>query len=353
MSDYTQDFDFFLPEHLIAQEPARPRDSARLLDATTPNKLFDRSIGDLPHLLRAGDLLIANDTAVILAQLHARRGKAHIGITLDQIRPNGTWHVLLRNARRLKIGDTLTFPPTSVTASVQALEEGGSGVLLFSVEGTLFDDFLRQAGSLALPPYIHRPDGPTPRDTHDYATIFEHRRGAVAAPTAGLHFTQNLLTALDTKGVQRQTLTLHVGAGTFLPVRESTLSQHRIHLERGILTQETADMINATRQIGGRIIAVGTTTLRLLESAVDQHGIIQPFEDDTVLFIRPGYHFRVVYLLLTNFHLPKSTLFVLVCAFVGLERARALYAHAIAQHYRFYSYGDACLLSRAPHSSYP
>lgn len=348
MNHHTQDFDFSLPETLIAQEPARPRDSARLLDATTPYHLSDRSIHHLPHLLRSGDLLIANDTAVIKAQLYAHRGKARIGITLDQIRPNGTWHVLIRNARRLKVGDILTFPNTTVTASVQAIEEGGSGILMFSVEGTHFDDFLHQAGTLALPPYIHRPYGPTFCDTHDYTTIFEHNRGAVAAPTAGLHFTHRLLDELDSKGVHRQTLTLHVGAGTFLPVREKMISHHHMHSERGIITPETAHAINTTRQAGGRIIAVGTTTLRLLESAVDTSGIIHPFDGETTIFIRPGYQFRAVDMLLTNFHLPRSTLFILVSAFVGLEHARRIYTHAITKGYRFYSYGDACLLRYTP-----
>ncbi|QEO17518.1 tRNA preQ1(34) S-adenosylmethionine ribosyltransferase-isomerase QueA [Acetobacter vaccinii] len=344
MSDRTEDFDFHLPESLIAQEPARPREAARLLDASSPDALADRHVRDLPGLLRAGDLLVANDTAVIRAQLQARRGEAHIGITLDQIRPDGAWHVLARNARRLKVGDTLTFSGTDVTASVQALEDGGGAVLHFSAQGDAFDQFLLAAGALALPPYIHRPHGPTQRDAQDYATIFERARGAVAAPTAGLHFTPALLDAVDATGAQRRTLTLHVGAGTFLPVRDDDISRHRMHSERGVITQETADAINATRKTGGRIIAIGTTTLRLLESAADTNGIVHPFEGETAIFIRPGYRFRAVDMLMTNFHLPRSTLFMLVSAFAGVERARQIYTHAVTHGYRFYSYGDACLL---------
>ncbi|MFT9387234.1 tRNA preQ1(34) S-adenosylmethionine ribosyltransferase-isomerase QueA, partial [Acetobacter sp.] len=344
MSDRTEDFDFHLPENLIAQEPARPRESARLLDATDPAHLRDRYVRDLPSLLEKGDLLVANDTAVLRAQLHAMRGEARIGITLDQIRPDGSWHVLIRNARRLKVGDTLTFLNTAHTAQVQALEEGGGGVLGFSAEGDAFDAFLRDAGVLALPPYIHRPQGPTAQDSQDYATIFEHTRGAVAAPTAGLHFTPALLDAIDATGATRCTLTLHVGAGTFLPVREEDISRHRMHSERGVITAETAERINAVRRAGGRIVAVGTTTLRLLESAADEHGIVHPFDGSTAIFIRPGYRFRAVDLLMTNFHLPRSTLFMLVSAFAGVERARQVYAHAVTHGYRFYSYGDACLL---------
>ncbi|MBS1014940.1 tRNA preQ1(34) S-adenosylmethionine ribosyltransferase-isomerase QueA [Acetobacter persici] len=344
MSDRTEDFDFHLPETLIAQEPARPREAARLLDVPAHGPLADRHVSDLPGLLKAGDLLVANDTAVIRAQLHALRGEAHIGITLDRILPDISWHVLVRNARRLKVGDILTFTGSPHTATVLAREEGGGAVLRFSAEGSAFDTFLQDVGALALPPYIHRPHGPTAQDTRDYATIFEHHKGAVAAPTAGLHFTPALLEAVDATGADRCTLTLHVGAGTFLPVRENNISKHHMHAERGIITPETAARINAARKAGGRIIAVGTTSLRLLESAADENGIVHPFDDVTSIFIRPGYRFRAVDMLMTNFHLPRSTLFMLVCAFAGEERMRAAYAHAIQTGYRFYSYGDACLL---------
>ncbi|MFT9067547.1 MAG: tRNA preQ1(34) S-adenosylmethionine ribosyltransferase-isomerase QueA [Acetobacter syzygii] len=347
MSNRTEDFDFHLPDALIAQEPARPRESARLLDATTPTALVDRHVRDLPNLLRKGDLLVANNTAVIRAQLHALRNEAKIGITLDQIRPDGTWHVLVRNARRLKVGDTLTFPNSVQTALVTALEPGGGACLRFSCEGDAFDAFLQAAGALALPPYIHRPDGPTAQDTKDYATIFERHKGAVAAPTAGLHFTPELLAAVDATGAERCALTLHVGAGTFLPVRADDITQHHMHSEHGVITAQTAERINATRAAGGRIIAIGTTTLRLLESAADAYGIIHPFAGETAIFIRPGYRFKAVDVLMTNFHLPRSTLFMLVCAFAGQEQAKAAYAHALSTGYRFYSYGDACLLQCA------
>ena len=344
MSDRTEDFDFHLPETLIAQEPARPREAARLLDVPPHGPFMDRHVSDLPKLLKAGDLLVANDTAVIRAQLHGLRGEAHIGITLDRILPDTSWHVLVRNARRLKVGDTLTFTGSAHTATVLSREEGGGAVLRFSAEGSAFDTFLQDVGALALPPYIHRPHGPTAQDAKDYATIFAEHKGAVAAPTAGLHFTPTLLEAVDATGAERCTLTLHVGAGTFLPVRENDISKHHMHAERGIITPETADRINAVRKAGGRIIAVGTTSLRLLESAADENGIVHPFDDVTSIFIRPGYRFRAVDMLMTNFHLPRSTLFMLVCAFAGEERMRAAYAHAIQTGYRFYSYGDACLL---------
>lgn len=354
MDDRTSDFDFHLPHENIAQHPARPRDSARLLDVPADPALpfADRVVSDLPDLLREGDLLIANDTAVIPAQLHARRGEAKIGVTLDQHQPDGCWSALIRNSKRLKDGDVLTFPGADEheTATVVSLDGSGGAVLRFSTEGEAFDLFLRKAGALALPPYISRPQGPTSEDERDYRTIFAEHRGAVAAPTAGLHFTPDLLARLDAAGIRRETLTLHVGAGTFLPVRTETLSGHKMHSERGIITQKTADLIRETRANGGRIVAVGTTTLRLLESAVDEDGVVHPFDGDTSIFIHPGFRFRAVDMLMTNFHLPRSTLFMLVCAFAGTERMRAAYDHAIRNHYRFYSYGDACLLRRAPHS---
>ncbi|GBQ25209.1 S-adenosylmethionine:tRNA ribosyltransferase-isomerase [Acetobacter estunensis NRIC 0472] len=349
MDDRTADFDFPLPETSIAQHPARPRDSARLLDvpADPAAPFIDRHVRDLPGLLREGDLLVANDTAVIPAQLHARRGEAKIGVTLDQHQANGSWSALIRNAKRLRPGDTLTFPGMEETAEVASLDGQGGATLRFSTEGDAFDTFLRTAGALALPPYIARPQGPTAEDERDYRTIFAEHRGAVAAPTAGLHFTPDLLARLDEAGIGRETLTLHVGAGTFLPVRTETLSGHKMHAERGIITPETAERINATKARGGRIVAVGTTTLRLLESAVNEDGQIQPFNSDTSIFIHPGFRFRAVDVLMTNFHLPRSTLFMLVCAFAGTQRMQAAYAHAIASGYRFYSYGDACLLRRA------
>ncbi|MBM9402021.1 tRNA preQ1(34) S-adenosylmethionine ribosyltransferase-isomerase QueA [Gluconacetobacter azotocaptans] len=353
MTDLASDFDFDLPPALVADHPARPRDSARLLDIPVAGPFQDRIVRDLPSLLRPGDLLVANDTAVIPAQLDARRGEARIGITLDRILPDGTWHALARNARRLRAGDVLTFAGVETTAGIVSRDAEGGVILRFDAEGPAFDAFLQTAGALALPPYIARPDGPTEADRDDYRTIFSEHRGAVAAPTAGLHFTPGLLAALDAAGVARRTLTLHVGAGTFLPVRGDSIAAHRMHAERGVITAETAAAINATRAAGGRIVAVGTTTLRLLESAAEPDGTIRPFDGDTAIFIRPGYRFRAVDMLMTNFHLPRSTLFMLVCAFAGYQRMRDAYAHAVADGYRFYSYGDACLLHRAPSPGAP
>ncbi|HME21772.1 MAG TPA: tRNA preQ1(34) S-adenosylmethionine ribosyltransferase-isomerase QueA [Acetobacteraceae bacterium] len=335
------DFDFDLPPDRIAQHPARPRDAARLLHVTRDG-LADRMVCDLPALLRPGDALVANDTRVIPAQLAARRGDARIGITLDQPRADGTWHVLARNARRLHVGDELRFDGSAdLRAMVVEREADGGVVLVFNCV-----EALRHAGALALPPYITRPDGPLPEDSDDYQTIFAAHDGAVAAPTAGLHFTPALLDALERHGVRRVTVTLHVGAGTFLPVRSDDIAQHHMHAEHGEIAPQAADAINAARAAGGRVVAVGTTSLRLLETAADEDGCIRPFAGDTALFIVPGYRFRAVDLLLTNFHLPRSTLFMLVCAFAGTERMRAAYAHAIEARYRFYSYGDACLLER-------
>ena len=338
-------FDFTLPPDRIAHQPARPRDSARLL--VVGSDLSDRQVRDLPTLLQPGDLLVANDTRVIPAQLTARRGQARIGLTLDQPTADGGWHALARNARRIHSGDELIFEGCpDLTATVVARHADGGVTLRFNRQDASFAAALRQAGVLALPPYIPRPEGPTVADQADYQTVFATHEGAVAAPTAGLHFTPELLAALDQRGVRRVTITLHVGAGTFLPVREEDVSRHLMHAERGEITPAAAATINAARAAGGRIIAVGTTSLRLLESAASDEGNVRPFHGDTSLFILPGYRFRVVDRLMTNFHLPRSTLFMLVCAFAGTERMRAAYAHAIGNHYRFYSYGDACLLDR-------
>ncbi len=338
------DFDFCLPPALIAQHPARPRDAARLLHVAAGG-FADQIVRDLPDLLRPGDILVANDTRVIPAQLAARRGAARIGVTLDRPLPGGTWHALARNTRRLRPGDALTFEAApDLTATVIAIGAGGDLVLRFDGPEVGLPDALRRAGRLALPPYITRPVGLAPEDAADYQTIFARNEGAVAAPTAGLHFTPGLLDALAARGVGRATLTLHVGAGTFLPVRGETVATHRMHPERGLVTEQAAAAINRARAAGGRVVAVGTTSLRLLETAVDADGSVRPFRGETDLFILPGHRFRVVDVLLTNFHLPRSTLFMLVCAFAGTEPMRAAYAHAVAAGYRFYSYGDACLL---------
>jgi S-adenosylmethionine:tRNA ribosyltransferase-isomerase len=346
MTDPIADFDFDLPKDRIATEPARPRDSARLLHVRPGVPPALHIVRDLPTLLRPGDLLVTNDTEVIPAQLTGKRGEAAIGITLDRILPDGSWHALARNARKLKPGDIVTFPRSDVTAEIVVNEGDGAVALRFSVAGDAFDAFLKDVGALALPPYIARPEGPTAQDALDYRTIFSAHPGAVAAPTAGLHFTPELLAALEQAGIGRCALTLHVGAGTFLPVR-TDIAHHKMHAESGIVTAETADRINETRARGGRIVAVGTTSLRLLESAAGEDGIVRPCSGETSIFITPGYRFRAVDLLMTNFHLPRSTLFMLVAAFAGTQTMRDAYAFAIAERLRFYSYGDACLLERA------
>jgi len=336
------DFDFDLPPDRIAHQPARPRDASRLLVVT--DELQDRAIRDLPSLLRPGDVLVANDTRVIPAQLKARRGAAAIGLTLDQPRADGSWHALARNARRLRPGDMLSFDDApDLTATLLSRDDDGGVVVRFNQADAAFADALRRAGTLALPPYIDRPSGPTSADATDYQTVFAQREGAVAAPTAGLHFSDVLLDAIDAAGIPRVLVTLHVGAGTFLPVRTDDVAGHRMHAEWGEVTAEAAAAINDAK----RVVAVGTTTLRVLETAVDAAGQVQPFRGDTRLFITPGFRFRAVDALVTNFHLPRSTLFMLTCAFAGQARMQAAYAHAVACGYRFYSYGDACLLERA------
>ena len=343
------DYDFTLPRALVAQTPARPRDAARLLVPHDPAP--DRVMRDLPALLGPDDLLVVNDTRVIPAQLAAIRraagGSARIGLTLDAPLGDGTWRALARNARRLHAGDALLIDGTAMTATVVRAAEDGAVVLRFDRDGDAFGAALREAGRLALPPYIDRPDGPTEADQLDYQTAFARREGAVAAPTAGLHFTPALLAALDARGVRRAAVTLHVGAGTFLPMRSDDVGAHRIHAERGRIDEGAVAAVAETRARGGRVVAVGTTTLRLLETAGRPGGLVAPFEGETSLFILPGHRFRVVDALLTNFHLPRSTLFMLVCAFAGTEAMKRAYAHAIEAGYRFYSYGDASLLERA------
>jgi len=340
------DFDYNLPPDRIAHQPARPRDSARMLHVRDGG-LTDLTIRDLPSLLRPGDILVANDTRVFPAQLQATRGEARIGITLDRPHADGTWKALARNGRRLRIGDQLLIEGCDAfTARVTGKDPDGSIALAFNRDGEALMQAFGQAGALALPPYIHRPDGPTQADATDYQTVFAQREGAVAAPTAGLHFTPGLLANLEAAGVRRVTVTLHVGIGTFLPVRVERVTDHRMHAERGEITSKTAEAINMARQNGGRVIAVGTTSLRLLESASLPDGTVQPFLGETALFILPGYRFKAVDRLVTNFHLPRSTLLMLVSAFSGRQRMLAAYAHAVAAGYRFHSYGDACFLQR-------
>ncbi|HQT74369.1 MAG TPA: tRNA preQ1(34) S-adenosylmethionine ribosyltransferase-isomerase QueA [Acidiphilium sp.] len=341
------DFDYHLPPECIAAEPARPRHAARLLHVHG-NGLDDRTILDLPALLAPGDLLVANDTRVIPAQLTGRRGDARIGITLDRPLADGAWRVLLRNARRARPGETIAIDGADgITAEVIARAPDGSATLRFDCDAETFRTMLDRAASLALPPYIPRPTGISEQDRQDYQTMFAAEEGAVAAPTAGLHFTETVLAALAARGIGLATVTLHVGAGTFLPVREDQLERHKLHAERGLIGPETAALVNATRARGGRIVAVGTTSLRVLETAAADDGTLAPWHGETELFITPGYRFKLVDRLMTNFHLPQSTLLMLVAAFAGLERMRAAYAHAMARGYRFYSYGDASLLERS------
>lgn len=348
----TADFDFALPRELIAQRPATPRDSARLLDARAA--FADLTIRDLPDLFAPDDLLVVNDTKVIPAQLNgvrlsdapAGQGGGRIAVTLHKDEGGGHWRAFVKPARRLKAGDVVEFAP-GFTAELTDRAEGGEVGLNFALRGADFLAALEAHGHAPLPPYIKRPDAADARDRTDYQTMFAAREGAVAAPTAGLHFTPEVMMALTDRGVKTAKVTLHVGAGTFLPVTAEDIADHRMHAEYGEISEETAGLVNATRTRGGRIVAIGTTALRLLESAATPEGALQAFAGDTRLFITPGYRFRLVDLLFTNFHLPRSTLFMLVSAFAGMERIRAAYDHAIRERYRFFSYGDAMLLARA------
>lgn len=335
-------FDFALPEHLIAQRPASPRDAARLL--VVDEILQDQWIHDLPLLLRPGDLLVVNDTRVIPARLFGYRGTVAVEVTLLEPASEGRWRALAKPGRRLAPGDVISF--STLAATVADKDADGAVILDFGCDEASLALGLQREGAAPLPPYIRR-NQPDPRDRDDYQTIFASQPGAVAAPTAGLHFTDSLLQALDRSGIARTTITLHVGAGTFLPIRTEHIEEHVMHAERGEVSAAAAAMMAETRARGGRIIAVGTTVLRLLETACDDAGYVRPWQGETRLFIRPGFRIRTADLLLTNFHLPRSTLFMLVAAFAGLSRMRAAYAHAIADNYRFYSYGDATLLSRS------
>jgi S-adenosylmethionine:tRNA ribosyltransferase-isomerase len=334
-------FDFDLPTDRIALRPASPRDAARLLKVEG-GAIFDHGMRDLPGLLRPGDLLVFNDTRVIPAQLEGRRGDARIGATLHKREGPRAWRAFIRNAKRLREGDEIDFG-AAVTAVAEERAEDGSFRLAFAGDEPV-ELLLERAGRMPLPPYIAGKREADARDRHDYQTMFAREEGAVAAPTAALHFTPALIAALAEAGVGHETLTLHVGAGTFLPVKVADTADHVMHAEWGRIGAGVAERINEVRTRGGRVIPVGTTSLRLLESAADESGRVQPFEGDTAIFITPGYSFRAVDGLITNFHLPKSTLFMLVSALMGLETMRRAYAHAIAGGYRFYSYGDASLL---------
>jgi S-adenosylmethionine:tRNA ribosyltransferase-isomerase len=338
-------FDFDLPPERIALRPASPRDAARMLvlDGAGPDGATrDRLVSDLPGELRRGDLLVFNDTRVIPAQLEGVRGEARIGATLHKREGPRRWRAFIRNAKRLRDGETIDFGG-GVTATATDRAEDGSFVLDFAGDEPV-ELLLDRAGRMPLPPYIAARRPTDARDADDYQTMFANEPGAVAAPTAALHFTPDLMAALEAAGVGHVTLTLHVGAGTFLPVKVEDTDEHKMHAEWGRIDAATADRINATRAAGGRVIAVGTTSLRLIESAADEAGRVHPFEGDTAIFITPGVRIKGIDGLMTNFHLPKSTLFMLVSALMGLDRMKAAYAHAIENGYRFYSYGDASLL---------
>lgn len=335
-------FDFELPPESIALRPARPRDAARMLVVEGPDGIVDRHVRDLPSCLRPGDVLVFNDTRVIPAQLEGTRGEARIGATLHKRIDLRRWQAFVRNAKRLKVGDRIIFP-AEVVALAEERHDDGSWTLFFEGDEPV-EVLLERAGRMPLPPYIAGKRATDEADASDYQTMFAREKGAVAAPTAALHFTPGLVEALDAAGGARETLTLHVGAGTFLPVKADDTQDHRMHAEWGRIDQATADRLNAARASGGRIIAVGTTSLRLLESATGEDGVIRSFDGDTAIFITPGYRFKAIDGLMTNFHLPKSTLFMLVSALMGLERMQSIYAHAIKNGYRFYSYGDSSLL---------
>ena len=352
------EFDFDLPPENIALRPANPRDAARLLLVTPGNDqlLTDKTVSDLPDLLRDGDVLVANDTRVIPARLRGiRTGRGtttpKIEVTLHQKLNDFTWKAFAKPGRKLNQGDNIAFGSldetcmaSSLNATVKEKGEGGEVTLSFDVSGPFLETAIATHGEMPLPPYIASKRTYDERDERDYQTMYAQHTGAVAAPTAGLHFTPELMKKLDYHGIDVEYLTLHVGAGTFLPVKVDETKDHKMHAENGILTQDLADKLNTAKQQGRRIIAVGTTALRLLESAADENGKLHTFNDSTQIFITPGYKFKFIDALMTNFHLPRSTLFMLVCAFTGFENMHKAYAHAIQSGYRFYSYGDSSLL---------
>ncbi len=335
-------FDFDLPPELIALRPAVPRHSSRMLVARGDREMSDRIVIDLPSLLNPGDVLVFNDTRVIPAQLEGTRGEAKIGATLHKRIDLRRWQAFIRNAKRLREGDRIQLA-NDVAAIAEQRHADGSFTLAFEGDEPV-EILLERAGRMPLPPYIAGKRPTDERDKSDYQTIFAREDGAVAAPTAALHFTSELLAALDDAGIVREMLTLHVGAGTFLPMKVDDTADHTMHAEWGRIDAATAERLNAARAAGNRVISVGTTSLRLLESAAGEDNIIRPFDGDTSIFITPGYRFRAIDGLMTNFHLPKSTLFMLVSALMGMERMHDLYAHAIVDQYRFYSYGDSSLL---------
>jgi len=354
-------FDFDLPADRIALAPASPREAARLLVVAPGQAFADRRVGDLPDVLRAGDALVVNDTRVIAARLEGIRvrgeGAASIEATLIKRLDGSRWRALARPAKKLKVGERIRFGDAresgvcllgALDAAVEAKGDAGEVTLAFALHGAALEEAIERIGAPPLPPYIASRRAISAADRSDYQTVFAREAGAVAAPTAGLHFTPALLARIEAAGVALHRVTLHVGAGTFLPVKTDDTRDHAMHSEWARLDAATAQALNATRERGGRVVAVGTTVARVLESATDEANVIRPFEGETAIFITPGYRFRAVDALLTNFHLPRSTLFMLVSAFSGLDAMQAAYAHAIAAGYRFYSYGDGCLLFRQP-----
>jgi len=350
-------FDFPLPSERIALRPARPRDAARLLVVRPGAAFEDRVVRELPDLLQPGDQLVVNDTRVIPASLHGRRVgrglETRIEATLVKRLDGSRWRAFAKPAKRLRVGDVVRFGDEGkvcflgqLDATVEAKGEGGEVTLAFTFHGAVLDQAIADRGDMPLPPYIASRRAADDEDRGDYQTLFAHDEGSVAAPTAGLHFTDDLVARLKARGIGLHTVTLHVGAGTFLPVKTDDTADHKMHAEFGVVTEQTATALNGAGAAGGRIVTVGSTSLRLLESAAHEHGTIRPFAGETAIFITPGYTFRAADVMLTNFHLPRSTLFMLVAAFSGLDRMKAAYAHAIAAGYRFYSYGDACLLFR-------
>jgi S-adenosylmethionine:tRNA ribosyltransferase-isomerase len=340
-------FDYNLPDDRIALRPAQPRDSARLLVVREDGRLAHALVHDLPAFLHAGDLLVVNDSRVIAARLRGRKGPDGPAVELllhKRIAPDG-FLALARPARKLSSGDELIVAP-DFTVRIREKREAGEVEVAFGIGGVALDRAIERFGEMPLPPYIARRRPADARDTGDYQTVFAVRQGSAAAPTAGLHFTPDLLARLQGSGIGRSEITLHVGPGTFLPVNVADTMEHRMHSEWVKLAPETAEQINAARAAGRRIVAVGTTSLRTLEASASADGTLCAFEGETDLFIVPGYRFKSADVLLTNFHLPRSTLFMLVCAFAGLETMKRAYAEAIARGYRFYSYGDACLLFR-------
>jgi S-adenosylmethionine:tRNA ribosyltransferase-isomerase len=350
-------FDFDLPPERIALRPVTPRDAAKLLvvEPDAAKELSDKRVGDLPMLLRKGDALVVNDTRVIPARLIGERvredARARIEATLTKRESGDAWRALVKPLKRLQQGDLIRFGNEarvcmlgSLDAHVEEIGEGGEILLRFDFHGPILEEAIEALGHMPLPPYIAARRDDDDRDRDDYQTMFAKHEGSVAAPTAGLHFTNELLAALDARDISLHRVTLHVGPGTFLPVKSDDTEGHKMHAEWGEVSKETAEALNKVRKAGGRIVAVGSTALRLVESAAQDNGALKPFRGETSIFITPGYRFKAVDLMMTNFHLPRSTLFMLVAAFSGLECMQRAYAHAIAKNYRFYSYGDACLL---------